>query len=111
MQPAATRIRDDIHDLREQTETLEELATHRIRIPHDGGRGMTSAPTPINFSAADLLDHRLTTEMAVRETDELIAMSAVISGFSGLLAEKLLMLEGKTLENGGSIETERSGKY
>ena len=56
MQPTATRIRDDIHNLREQTETLEELATRRIRIPHDGGRGMTSAPTPINFTAADLLD-------------------------------------------------------
>ena len=56
MQPAATRIRADIHDLREQAETLEELATRRIRIPHDGTRGMTSAPTPINFSAADLLD-------------------------------------------------------
>lgn len=59
MQPTATRIRDDIHDLREQAMTLEELATRRIRIPHDGGRGMTSAPTPINFSAADLLDQTL----------------------------------------------------
>ncbi len=59
MQPTATRIRDDIHDLREQAETLEELATRRIRIPHDGTRGMTSAPTPINFSAADLLDQTL----------------------------------------------------
>lgn len=59
MQPTATRIRDDIHDLREQAATLEELATRRIRIPHDGGRGMTSAPTPINFSAQDLLDQTL----------------------------------------------------
>ena len=59
MQPTATRIRDDIHDLREQAATLEELATRRIRIPHDGGRGMTSAPTPINFTAADLLDQTL----------------------------------------------------
>lgn len=59
MQPTATRIRDDIHDLREQAMTLEELATRRIRIPHDGTRGMTSAPTPINFSAADLLDQTL----------------------------------------------------
>lgn len=58
MQPTATRIRDDIHDLREQAATLEELATRRIRIPHDGGRG-TSAPTPINFTAADLLDQTL----------------------------------------------------
>lgn len=59
MQPTTTRIRDDIHDLREQAMTLEELATRRIRIPHDGTRGMTSAPTPINFSAADLLDQTL----------------------------------------------------
>lgn len=59
MQPTATRIRDDIHDLREQAATLEELATRRIRIPRDGGRGMTSAPTPINFSAQDLLDQTL----------------------------------------------------
>ena len=59
MQPDSTRIRDDIHDLREQAETLEELATRRIRIPHDGGRGMTSAPTPINLTAADLLDQTL----------------------------------------------------
>ena len=59
MQPDSTRIRDDIHDLREQAATLEELATRRIRIPHDCGRGMTSAPTPINFSAQDLLDQTL----------------------------------------------------
>ena len=59
MRPTATRIQDDIHDLREQATTLEELATRRIRIPHDGTRGMTSAPTPINFSAADLLDQTL----------------------------------------------------
>lgn len=59
MQPTATRIRDDIHDLREQAETLEELATRRIRIPHNGTRGTVSAPTPINLTAADLLDHTL----------------------------------------------------
>ena len=59
MQPAATRIRDDIHDLREQAATLDELATRRIHITHDCGRGMTSAPTPINLSAQDLLDQTL----------------------------------------------------
>lgn len=56
MQPAATRIRDDIHDLREQAATLEELATRRIHITHDCVRCVTSAPTPINLSAQDLLD-------------------------------------------------------
>lgn len=68
MQPTATRIRDDIHDLREQAATLEELATRRIRIPHDGGRGMTSAPTPINFTAADLLDQTLALARALATT-------------------------------------------
>ena len=59
MQPTSTRIREDIHDLREQAETLEELATRRIRIPHNGTRGTVSAPTPINLTAADLLDQTL----------------------------------------------------
>ena len=60
MQPAATRIRDDIHDLREQAATLDELATRRIHITHDCVRCVTSAPTPINLSAQDLLDQTLT---------------------------------------------------
>ena len=59
MQPTSTRIREDIHDLREQAETLEELATRRIRIPHNGTRGTVSATTPINLTAADLLDQTL----------------------------------------------------
>ncbi|MCF0121034.1 MAG: hypothetical protein HUJ65_05295, partial [Oscillospiraceae bacterium] len=33
------------------------------------------------------------------DTGDLIVASAVISGLSGLLAEKLLLLEGKTLED------------
>lgn len=59
MQPDATRIRDDIHDLREQAATLDELATRRIHITHDCVRCVTSAPTPINLSAQDLLDQTL----------------------------------------------------
>lgn len=59
MQPDTARIRHDIHILREQTTTLEELATRRIRIPHDAARALTSAPTPINLTAADLLDQIL----------------------------------------------------
>ena len=44
-------------------------------------------------------------EIATERTEDLIAMSAVVGGFARLLAEKLLLLEGKTLENGGEIET------
>lgn len=56
MQPTATRIRDDIHNLREQTTTLEALANRRIRVTHDTGRAhMSCAPTPISLPAYDLL--------------------------------------------------------
>ena len=43
-------------------------------------------------------------EIAAERTEDLIVMSAVVAGFARLLAEKLLLLEGKTLENGGEIE-------
>lgn len=57
MQPDTTRIRHDIHDLREQTITLDALATRRIRVRHAGTHArMSSAPTPLNLPAADLLD-------------------------------------------------------
>lgn len=36
--------------------------------------------------------------------EDLIASAAVIGGFSRLLAEKLLLLEGHTVEDGGSLE-------
>lgn len=67
MQPDATRIREDIHNLREQAETLEELATRRIKIHHDTAHGrMSSAPTPLNLPAQDLLDqiHALALRLA-----------------------------------------------
>ena len=38
-------------------------------------------------------------ELSVSETTDLIASAAIIGGFSRLLAEKLLLLEGRTLEN------------
>jgi len=46
-------------------------------------------------------------EVATERTEDLIEMSAVVGGFARLLAEKLLLLEGKTLENGGEIEIHR----
>ncbi len=44
-------------------------------------------------------------EIATERTEDLIEMSAVVGGFARLLAEKLLLLEGKSLENGGEIDT------
>ena len=46
-------------------------------------------------------------EPSMLDTDraeDIIATAAVIGGFSRLLAEKLLLLEGHTLEDGGSLE-------
>lgn len=44
-------------------------------------------------AAAPLLDHDLTSLVEVTSVEELVALSSVISGFSHLLSEKLLMLE------------------
>lgn len=67
MQPDANRIQHDIHDLRDQAATLDALATRRIKIHHDTAHGrMSSAPTPLNLPAQDLLDqiHALALRLA-----------------------------------------------
>ena len=58
----------------------------------------------VREAAGAILDHDVQNEKAVQTTEELIAEAAVISGFAKLLAEKLLLLDDLTLENGGSIE-------
>ena len=52
-----------------------------------------------------LLHQGESSEIATERTEDLIAMSAVMGGFARLLAEKLMLLEGKDLTNGGEIET------
>ena len=51
-----------------------------------------------------MFDREVTRERAVRDTPEMITSAAILSGFARLFAEKLLLLEGKTLATGGSIE-------
>lgn len=60
----------------------------------------------VKLAAAGILDHTSGSDLSTDSTEELIATSAVVCGFARLLAEKLLLLEGKTIENGGSIETD-----
>ncbi len=48
--------------------------------------------------AAGILDHDDPAEISTSDTADLITTSAVVSGFSRLLAEKLLLLEGKSSE-------------
>ena len=54
--------------------------------------------------AGPILDHADATPFSTGRTEELIVSSAVIGGFSRLLAEKLMLLSGKDLSTGGSIE-------
>lgn len=61
----------------------------------------------VRLAGAVILDHEGPGELAAAHTEDLIASSAVIGGFARLLAEKLLLLDGKTLENGGSVDTRR----
>lgn len=49
--------------------------------------------------AANILGHEKAGQYAVESPTDLITVSAVISGFSGVLANKLLLLEGKTLKD------------
>ena len=54
--------------------------------------------------AGPILDHEDATPFSTARTEELIVSAAMIGGFSRLLAEKLMLLAGKDLSNGGSIE-------
>lgn len=63
----------------------------------------------VRIAAGGILDHEPESEITTDDTSDLISMVAVISGFARLMAEKLLLLEGKDLENGGSIEVRSHG--
>ncbi len=54
--------------------------------------------------AAPILGRETGSAAAAENAEALIINNAVISGFTRLLTEKLLLLEGKDLSNGGSIE-------
>lgn len=58
----------------------------------------------IRLVAGPILDHAEVVEESAMDTNDLITMCTINAGFSKLLAEKLLLLDGKDLSNGGSIE-------
>ena len=58
----------------------------------------------VHVAAGGILDQQTESEITTNDTGDLISMVAVISGLARLMAEKLLLLEGKDLANGGSIE-------
>lgn len=58
----------------------------------------------IRLVAGPILDHKEIIEESTSSTEDLITMCTIYSGLSKLLAEKLLLLDGKDLSSGGSIE-------
>ena len=61
----------------------------------------------IRMLAGPILDHENCSEMATEQTEDVIAMAAVMAGFQRLMSEKLLLLDGRTLEDGDTIEIEQ----
>lgn len=57
----------------------------------------------VRDAAAGIFDRVLETELATDSTEDLITAAAVVSNFSKLLAEKLLLLNGKTLADGEEL--------
>ena len=60
----------------------------------------------VQSMAAPILERKAECSLATEDTNEIIATSAILSCFSRLLAEKLILLDGRTLADGDSIEIE-----
>ncbi|MBO6159543.1 MAG: DUF1836 domain-containing protein [Firmicutes bacterium] len=58
----------------------------------------------VRLAAGTILGHEDAPEWSLSSPQDLIVETAVVGTFSRLLSEKLLLLEGHTLEDGGSIE-------
>ena len=57
--------------------------------------------------AGPILDHDVVVSQSVDSASDLITTYAIYSGLAKLLAEKLLLLEGKDLTNGGNLSIEK----
>lgn len=57
----------------------------------------------IRLTAGPILNHEESAEITTERAEDLIMLSAIMGGFTRVFAEKLLLLDGKDLTNGGSI--------
>ena len=57
----------------------------------------------IRLTAGPILNHEENAEITTEHAEDLIMLSAIMGGFTRVFAEKLLLLDGKTLSNGGSV--------
>ncbi len=62
----------------------------------------------IRLVAGPILDHEEVLDESAEDTNDLILTCTISAGLSKLLAEKLLLLDGKDLSNGGSIEIRKN---
>lgn len=58
----------------------------------------------LRLLAGPILGHTEKGELSSEDPEDLIVTTAVMSGFTRLFTEKMLLLEGKDLSNGGSVE-------
>ena len=61
----------------------------------------------IRMLAGPILSHEEVSELSTEHVDALVVTNAIMGGFTRLLAEKLILLDGKDLSNGGSIERDK----
>ncbi len=57
----------------------------------------------IRLAAGPILNHEESAEITTEHAEDLVMLTAIMGGFTRLFAEKLLLLDGKDLTNGGSI--------
>ena len=105
-------VQQNVFDLRVlSTLGLSEEEVRRSYTAHAARHRSTTQyfTQQVRAAAGLILDHDPPGELAVQQAGDLVTSAAMIGGLSRLLAEKLLLLEGRTLENGGSIQIEQPG--
>lgn len=83
----------------------EELRSFYTAYTHRHSLASKYFVKQVKEAAAGILDHDPVSEMATGSTEDLITSAAVICGFARLLAEKLLLLDGKTIWDSVKSET------
>ena len=93
-----------IHEMFPSTMTEDEMRTAYTNYAERHRVVAQYFTEQVRTAAAPILAHDVTSDFSVTETADLVLSSAIAGGFARLLAEKLLLLEGRTLKNGGSID-------
>ena len=82
-------------------EEVREIYESYIRLHTSAAQYFTAQ---VRLAAGQILDHADAPDWALSSPQELIIETAVVGTFSRLLSEKLLLLEGHTVEDGDDLE-------